>query len=89
MRTSREEDTREGETSTVLKATRPLAFHGKKLLQALEAEGLIPPGWRVTSATLKIGVDEAVVLTYDVFVSPDDVLKLQRALARLWSEEKP
>lgn len=67
----------------------PIAFHGKKLLQALEAEGIIPPGWRVTNVTFDMDVNGAVKLHYDVLVGGEDVQKLQRALGRLLPEPEP
>jgi hypothetical protein len=67
----------------------PIAFHGKKLLQALEAEGIIPPGWRAQNVSLDIDVNEAVKLHFDVLFSGEDALKLQRALAWLLGEAIP
>ena len=64
----------------------PIAFHGKRLLQALEAEGIIPPGWRVQNVSLDIDVNEVVKLHFDVLFSGEDVQKLQRALGSLLPE---
>jgi len=53
-----------------------------RLPEALKAEGFPLPA-NVRSMRLLMGVDDAIVIQYDVFVPDDDVGKFGRALARL------
>lgn len=61
--------------------TSPRAISTHKLAETLEWEGFsLPPGTR--GVHVKLDVDAAIVVTYEVLVTGDQLTRLSRALAK-------